>query len=354
MTGSTSTTTTSSSNSSAQVEFETNSSLDCGHRVHLRALLHQEQDLAYRRYDYLSSEWQLGLWKDEVAKELSIHELRQSPCAVSHDPFGDDDMSGATSPSSLTPLPPGSPPRALPRSTCSLTTMGGEVPQGPSEICVRWREKIIEWKYQVVDRFDLDREIVSISTFYMDQYLSRHYVDEELFQLAAMASIYLAIKIHSSKKVTIHSIASTGNGLITTKHIEAMELSIMKCLNWHLFPPTVVGYIENFFPLISRSCDNKKSNKHKVADSLEFSRFLAELSVCAYPFVSAKPSSIAVAAILYSLEYFGLDPAVHKSFQQLANDVLALEDACNDPEVLDCGRLLRKVYALAMPECDVP
>lgn len=59
-------------------------------------------------------------------------------------------------------------------------------------MCIRWREKIIEWKYQVVDRFDLSREIVSISTFYLDQYLAMHSVDDELFQLVAMSSIYLA------------------------------------------------------------------------------------------------------------------------------------------------------------------
>ena len=59
----------------------------------------------------------------------------------------------------------------------------------------------------------------------------------QLFQLAAMASIYLAIKVHSKKKVSISSIASTGNGIITVDQIEAMEYSIMNdCLDWHINP----------------------------------------------------------------------------------------------------------------------
>jgi len=54
------------------------------------------------------------------------------------------------------------------------------VPEAPSKICVGWREKITEWKYRLVDRFHLDRELVAISTFYLDKYLSTHYVDEEV------------------------------------------------------------------------------------------------------------------------------------------------------------------------------
>eukprot|EP00585_Thalassiosira_rotula_P003834 CAMPEP_0196159844 /NCGR_PEP_ID=MMETSP0910-20130528/46526_1 /TAXON_ID=49265 /ORGANISM="Thalassiosira rotula, Strain GSO102" /LENGTH=239 /DNA_ID=CAMNT_0041424769 /DNA_START=475 /DNA_END=1194 /DNA_ORIENTATION=- len=211
------------------------------------------------------------------------------------------------------------------------------IPEARSGVCARWREKIVEWKYQVVDRFDLDRELVSISTFYLDRYLSMKYVDEELFQLVAMASIYLAIKIHSPQKVTIRSIASTGNDLITTRHIEAMELSIMKSLDWRLHPPTTVAFLENYFPLLEKEDD-------EMTDCLEFSRFLSELSVCAYPFVSAKPSSIAVAAMLYSLEYFGQH--FKGSRCQKLMEELGLDPRSKEVEA--CGTLLMKVHQLAM------
>ena len=168
---------------------------------------------------------------------------------------------------------------------------------------------------------------------------SRH---PQLFQLVAMASIYLAIKIHSPKKVTVHSIASTGNGLITARHIEAMELSIMKCLDWHLFPPTAAAYIENLFPLLP----NEDQTPKTAADALEFARFLAELSVCAYPFVSAKPSSVALAAMLYSFEYYGHPKGARAALQTLARDA-SLD--LSEPEIEACGRLLRRVYRLAMP-----
>jgi hypothetical protein len=119
-----------------------------------------------------------------------------------------------------------------------------------------------------------------------------------------MTSLYLVIKLHSRKKVAIR-IASTGNGAVTVRDIKAIELSIMRCLNWHLFPPTSVSFIENFYPIIVANPWN--DGMGLLDDSFEFSLYLAELSVCSYPCVSAHPpSSVAIAAILLGFEYFDI------------------------------------------------
>ena len=64
----------------------------------------------------------MGLWKEEVKESMQMAELRQSPSSITN-------LNNAAN-----------------SSSCSI-------PKAPSEICVRWREKIVEWKYQVVDRF---------------------------------------------------------------------------------------------------------------------------------------------------------------------------------------------------------
>jgi len=192
------------------------------------------------------------------------------------------------------------------------------------------------------------------------------YTTPQLFQLAAMASIYLAIKVHSKKKVSISSIASTGNGIITVEQIEAMEYSIMNdCLNWHMNPPTVVNYIENFYPLIATlvidCCGNANTGvrqqdayslhvQQAIEDSLELSRFLAELSVCVYPFIKAKPSSIAFAAIMYSFDHFNVPQDVRTSFGKMCREYISSSLQVNSREVETCGALLKRVYVLAMPQ----
>lgn len=306
------------------------------HRLHLKDLARQEHVAAYRRQDYLSEEWQIKLWEHEV-NEAKLERSNQHPHSTPDDTSFMMQSQARQSPTSV----------FMPSSS-DQSFFSSNIPAAPSEICIRWREKIIEWKYQVVDRFDLSREIVGISTYYLDQYLSKNFVDEEHFQLVAISSIYLAIKINSPKKVAIHSIASTGNGLITTKHIEAMELSLMKCLDWHLFPSTSIAFIENIYPLLFSNQDSSSGvDAQRLADSLEFSRFLAELSVCAYPFISTKPSSIAIAAILHSFENCGVSYETREAFQDLLRD----EDICLDldaPEIEACGKLLRQVYTLAV------
>ncbi|KAL3798061.1 hypothetical protein HJC23_012352 [Cyclotella cryptica] len=269
-----------------------------GHRLHLKALVKREQQEAYQRCNYLAKEWQDCLRKSELEKVFQFG----SPYSVVR----------GCSPSSVIP---------------------SSVQQ--SEINVVWREKICEWKFEVVDRFDIEREIVCISTYYLDQYLSTRYVDEKLFQLVAITCIYLAIKLHSPKKVAIQYIAAMGQGLIHPDHIVAMELSIMQSLDWHLYPPTPLAFIENSFPLISGN-----------SDAFEFSRFLSELSVFAYSFVCFKPSSIAVAASLFAIDHFKLGADALESFQELISG-LSL-DPCA-PDISQCCKLLRRLYKLAVP-----
>ena len=103
-------------------------------------------------------------------------------------------------------------------------------------------------------------------------------------------------------------IASMCKGEVTVSQIETMELQIMKDLQWFLFPPTPMNFIDNLYPLLnaslsseittSSSTSRKRSRQEDdmdrdLQDSLDLSTFLVELSVCAYPFIMAKPSSIA-------------------------------------------------------------
>lgn len=54
---------------------------------------------------------------------------------------------------------------------------------------------------------------MSISLSYFDRYLSRHTsIDETLYQLVAMTSLYVAVKLHSTRKISVASMVSIGIG----------------------------------------------------------------------------------------------------------------------------------------------
>ncbi len=124
------------------------------HRIFLEDLVRQEQHQAYQKQDFLSRRWQQDLWNDVA----SVEKIRFA----------------SKSPSSVIPSAPEAP---------------------PSDLCVDWREKICEWKYKVVDCFDLDREVVSISMFFLDKYLEKHFVNEEVSLLCNVHSLHLTLPV---------------------------------------------------------------------------------------------------------------------------------------------------------------
>lgn len=106
--------------------------------------------------------------------------------------------------------------------------------QSAGAINERWREKICEWAYQVVDHFDFSREVVAISISYLDRFLGTRRVTKKVFQLAAMTCLYLAIKIHERKSLSMDSFAGLSRGFFKDVHIVAMEESILRYVQMSL------------------------------------------------------------------------------------------------------------------------
>lgn len=203
-----------------------------------------------------------------------------------------------------------------------------------------WREKICEWCYQVVDHCNIDRDVVSIALSYFDRYLSCHTSiadTDTVFQLVAMTSIYLAVKLHSTRKISISSISSLSKGCFRVDQILKMEICIIKSLRWHLNPPTPSIYLNVVNPLIDASVIDPQAS-FEIA---ELSRYLLELSVCDGYFIDMKPSSIAYAAILVAMENLSTPAKMKRCFYSYQLD--------KSPHLTElCAQRLRNVYSLTV------
>ncbi len=91
-----------------------------------------------------------------------------------------------------------------------------------------WREKICEWAYQVIDHFDYSREVVGVAIHYLDRYLATRTVNKKLFQLAAMTSLFLAIKLYEPGKISMASMIELSRGYFSVDQMIAMEASILR------------------------------------------------------------------------------------------------------------------------------
>lgn len=115
------------------------------------------------------------------------------------------------------------------REACARSDSPNSLPQNAaSGITEIWREKICEWSYEVVDYFEFNREVVAVSLGYLDRYLANRIVNKKSFQLIAMTTLYLAIKLFEHGGVAISSFTELSRGNFTVEEIAKMEITIIR------------------------------------------------------------------------------------------------------------------------------
>jgi Cyclin, N-terminal domain len=115
----------------------------------------------------------------------------------------------------------------IPPVVASATT-SSSASSSSSGINEIWREKICEWSYQVIDHFAFSREVVSISIHYLDRYLATRQVNKKMFQLAAMTTLYIAIKLYEPGRLSMQSMIELSRGYFLVEQMAAMEMSILR------------------------------------------------------------------------------------------------------------------------------
>lgn len=209
-----------------------------------------------------------------------------------------------------------------------------------SQINEVWREMLCEWCYQIVDHFDFNREVVSVAMSYLDRYLTKRTVNHRIFQLAAMTALYLAIKLFEPGNLPMSILVDLSRGYYMAEHFITMEDSMLQTLNWHVHPPTPVAFCRDLMGLVST--DISPVARHDVN---ELARFLTELSVCDYWFVTKRPSSIAIASIANAIDLQGsrrVDPKHKVDFLHLIVD--SGMHIAYDEEILECYERLHEMY----------
>ncbi|KAL7500446.1 hypothetical protein ACHAWT_008645 [Skeletonema menzelii] len=201
-----------------------------------------------------------------------------------------------------------------------------------------WRDKICEWCYNLVDHYELARESVSVAMNIVDRYVSSRFITSQTYTLVAVAAIHIAIKLVSPWKLRMNHLLDLCAGKFTAGDIASMELTLLSSLSWRVHPPSAVEFCTQ---LIDSSFT--ESTPHAIHDLQDMARYLNELAVCDYFFVTRKPSSVALASIMCAIELTNnqIDPRDKDRFTsrvaQAALDV-------SDEEVIQCYKTLRVTY----------
>jgi hypothetical protein len=210
----------------------------------------------------------------------------------------------------------------------------------------KYRSKLFEWMYHIVDKHSLDRELVAIAASYMDRYLSKHpsINSDYIYKKVGVTSLYLAIKIYrdQGKCAGAASFAGLSRGLFTEHDIIKMESSMLNTLDWRMHPPTAFNFAGECLAMIPRgACSpfSRHSMFHRV-------RFLLELSIAVPFFLGKKPSNIAIGAfleIMESDEQPNVSETKHQAQFKRCLYLFAGIDSDSD-EVIECRNAMKKIH----------
>jgi len=202
-----------------------------------------------------------------------------------------------------------------------------------------WREKICEWLYDIVDHFGYSREIVYTTLNIFDRYLfiyshNSKPVTSKLVQLIAVSALNLTLKVQNSKLDHLPILLELSQNSFSAEHVTATERSILHNLSWKISPPTPFAFLQHFLKLMPKD-DNVTG---LLLTTLESSaQFLVELSVCDYYFVGIRPSSIALASLLSTIDsILPSEVLAMRTKTLLLNEISNIADVSYSEEMRQC------------------
>lgn len=189
-----------------------------------------------------------------------------------------------------------------------------------------FRKQMVVWCYSIIDHCKFNREIVPITISYLDRFIatpagSSARINREIYQLAAMACLYTAIKIHGH--ICIHPKAFSGlsSNVFSSDELQAMETKILFALNWRMNPPTSLAFVRKFLHMIpSWTLDIKwREAVYNIA------KYQTELAVTEFECIAIRPSTIAFCAVMNSLARLNVDDNALKGSSKIISRAIGIQ-----------------------------
>lgn len=237
-----------------------------------------------------------------------------------------------------------------------------------------WRELMCEWAYEVVDHYNLERNLIIVAFNYLDRFLSklvqaedygmrrRIKMDERIFQLSFVTCLCLSMKLHmqmdNNYRYKIHPksvmefFSRLSRGLFSEKDIKEMERCVLSCLGWLVHPTTSTTFIYHLFNYLPLGISPGRDDRSFLNALSNHAHYLSELVVVEYSISNFyPPSEIALACILCTISTVGSTRSgidsdiVQGVFLENIKNVMGLSD--KDIERVQCIRY--KIYDIAGP-----
>ena len=173
------------------------------------------------------------------------------------------------------------------------------------------RQIMFVWMVKVVDFFPtMHRETVAYAMSYLDRFLQTSAgktarTVRSTFQLAAIACLYTAVKLHEHAAVSPKFLEQLSRDEYTEDDLKQMELTILQALKWRLTTPTALGFLRQYMdiiPPVLLGGTEQDGDNHVCQQVFEMAKFQTEVALGDYKYVTVNASTIAYCALWNALE----------------------------------------------------
>jgi len=165
------------------------------------------------------------------------------------------------------------------------------------------RIAMVNWLFQISDALSLNRETVSLAMSFLDRFLSSKTAcsaqaleDRHKFQLAAITSYYIAVKIFEPVQLGVDMLVKLCRGFYEKSAILAMENDILFSLEWRVSSPTPLDFMRQMLELLSFNeqsiVENAQTHMRNVTSDVHFSTFTPSVVGAACVAISFRESNV--------------------------------------------------------------
>jgi len=202
---------------------------------------------------------------------------------------------------------------------------------------IDWRYRIARWMLRVADDFMLKRDTALIALNYFDRMMmSQRRLQRDQFQVAAIACLFIASKLFQKKHLKVSALILYTKNAFQREDILAMEQELLRTHASFFYPITSSTFVSILLNGL------KSESPATIKNVIESCQFMIELAACDFFFVAQRASTIAVAAIVVTLE---INTKVTPEAVTLClSNIKAMIDYTIDADAQECINKLRSVH----------
>eukprot|EP01135_Chromosphaera_perkinsii_P004495 Nk52_evm19s284 gene=Nk52_evmTU19s284 len=197
------------------------------------------------------------------------------------------------------------------------------------------RRDVVEWIMEIIELHNFHAETLALSVNFFDRVLSMCKVSVAYVQLVAAAALLIASKLKETNPISLKNLSHSIDYAYTVAEITKMESIILAKLQWEVnavVPHEVLEQI--MYRLQYTGLEAKKLRKYTQA--------FIDMAFTEYEFLKYKPSLVAAAGLICSLEFCGFSGHRVRDISSILNVEFEY--------LIECRNTMKDLYFSIMPE----